>query len=89
MKKIIVILITLLTIHHSIQAQYAQVFPTNWWVGMKWNKVQLLIKGGYAEFNKEQIKINYPGVKIEKINKLDNGLYIVLMFPLRQTQNLE
>jgi hypothetical protein len=56
---------------------------------MKWNKVQLLIKGGYAEFNKEQIKINYPGVKIEKINKLDNGLYIVLMFLLQPTQNLE
>lgn len=76
MKKIIVILIALFTIHHSLQAQYAQVFPTSWWVGMKWNKVQLLIKGGYAEFNKEQIKINYPGVKIEKINKLDNGLYM-------------
>ena len=48
MKKIIVILIALFTIHHSLQAQYAQVFPTSWWVGMKWNKVQLLIKGGYA-----------------------------------------
>ena len=47
---------SLFTIHHTLHAQYAEVYPTNWWVGMKWNKVQLLIKGGYAEFNKEQIK---------------------------------
>jgi glycosidase len=76
MKKLIAILISLFSIHHSVNAQYAEVYPTNWWVGMKWNKVQLLIKGQYADFNKEQIKINYLGVKIEKINKLDNGLYI-------------
>ena len=57
-------------------AQYAQVYPTNWWVGMKWNKVQLLIKGDKEGFNKEKISINYPGVSITKVNKLDNSKYI-------------
>jgi glycosidase len=76
MKKILLIPAALFCIIFSLQAQYAEVYPTNWWVGMKWNKVQLLIKGEYADFNKEKLKINYPGIKIEKINKLDNGMYM-------------
>ena len=59
-------------------AQYAQVQPTNWWVGMKWNKVQLLIKGDKEGFNKEKVSISYPGVSVSKINTLDNSKYISL-----------
>jgi neopullulanase len=59
-------------------AQYATVYPTNWWVGMKTNKVQLLIKGEYDEFNKEKVVINYPGIKIDKVNKFKNGNYIAV-----------
>lgn len=76
MKKIFAFVIVFLLIQFSLKAQYAEVYPSNWWVGMKWNKVQLLIKGEYGEFNKEKVVIKYPGVKIEKVNKLDNGLYI-------------
>ncbi len=76
MKKILLVPFTFFSIIFSLQAQYAEVYPANWWVGMKWNKVQLLIKGEYADFNKEQLQINYPGIKIEKINKLDNGMYM-------------
>ena len=60
----------------SLLAQYATVYPTNWWVGMKHNKIQLLIKGDYDAFNKEQLRINYPGITITKVNQLDNGKYI-------------
>ncbi len=76
MKKILLVPFTFFSIIFSLQAQYAEVYPANWWVGMKWNKVQLLIKGEYADFNKEKLQINYPGIKIEKINKLDNGMYM-------------
>jgi len=58
--------------------QYAQVQPTNWWVGMKWNKVQLLIKGDKEGFNKEKVSINYTGVRVIKTNHLDNPKYISL-----------
>ena len=59
-----------------VNAQYATIYPTNWWVGMKHNKIQLLIKGEYDQFNKEQLRINYPGISVTKINQLDNGKYI-------------
>lgn len=76
MKKTIIVLLSLFTIHRSLHAQYAEAYPSNWWVGMKWNRVQLLIKGDYDGFSKEKVVINYPGVKIEKVNKMDNGKYI-------------
>lgn len=59
-------------------AQYAQIHPTNWWVGMKWNKVQLLIKGNKEGFNKEKVSVSYPGISIAKVNVLDNSKYISL-----------
>jgi neopullulanase len=75
MKKYILLLKLLFAVS-IINAQYATVYPTNWFTGMRWNKVQLLIKGEYDGFNKEQVVIKYPGIKIDKINKLDNGKFI-------------
>ncbi|MDE3142624.1 MAG: glycoside hydrolase family 13 protein, partial [Bacteroidota bacterium] len=60
----------------NIYAQYATVYPTNWWVGMKHNKIQLLIKSDHEQFNKEQLRINYSGITVTKINQLDNSKYI-------------
>ena len=59
---------------------YAQidVYPTNWWVGMKWNKVQLLIKGGSKDFAASKLNVNYAGVQITKVHQLDNPLYMAV-----------
>ncbi len=59
-------------------AQEIKVYPTNWWVGMKWNKVQLLVFSNDANFNKQSVKINYPGVTLDKVNVLDNPKYFAL-----------
>jgi len=75
MKKIVILITLVCSFSTSINAQIT-VYPTNWWVGMKTNKLQLLVKGEYSEFNKEKVAIKYPGVKIEKVNKLENGSYI-------------
>jgi neopullulanase len=75
MKKILLMAIVLIATIH-LKAQYAEVYPSNWWVGMKWNKVQLLIKGEYDDFASEKLIINYPGITVLKVNKLDNSKYI-------------
>ncbi len=59
-------------------AQYAKLYPTNWFTGMHWNKVQILVRGEYDGFNKENVRINYPGVQLTKINRLENGKYFAL-----------
>ncbi|MBN9298366.1 MAG: glycoside hydrolase family 13 protein [Filimonas sp.] len=77
MKKIL-FLFVFTCLHVALFAQYAKVYPTNWWVGMKHNKVQLLIKGEYDGFSKEQVRIKYPGVTITGTHALENGKYIAV-----------
>ena len=59
-------------------AQYAQVYPTNWFTGMKWNKVQLLLRGRDNDLSQEQIRISYPGVQLVKKHVFENTKYVAL-----------
>ncbi len=59
------------------QIQSYNCYPTNWWTGMKWNKVQIMIHGNDIG-NGDAYTINYPGVKLEKINKVENKNYVFL-----------
>jgi glycosidase len=77
MRKIFTLLIYFFSFHHSF-AQHAEVYPTNWWVGMKWNRVQLLIRGKDEGFNNEKVSINYPGITVTKIYKFTNGKYLAV-----------
>ncbi len=52
-------------------------YPTNWWVGMKWNHVQIMIHGNDIG-NDDAYTINYPGVKLEKAEKVENKNYVFL-----------
>ena len=58
------------------KAQSIDIYPPNWWAGMKYNKVQLLIHSTDSNFSKQKLAVVYPGVRISKINKLDNGRFI-------------
>ncbi len=62
-------------------AQYnAKCYPTHWWAGMKWNKVQLMLHAdsGIIFPDKYSLTINYPGIKIEKINRVENKRYLFI-----------
>ncbi len=79
MKKLVA---TLFVLHFSIfifgQSENYQCYPTNWWTGMKWNKVQVMIHGDAIANAAGGFSINYPGVKLEKINKVENTNYVFL-----------
>src|SRR4051812_49252320 len=77
MKKILPVFIFIFSIAHSF-SQYAEIYPTNWWIGMKWNKVQLLIHGKSENFNNEKVSINYPGINIINIHKFENTKYLAV-----------
>ena len=53
-----------------------RIDPTNWYVGMKNPKLQLLVYG--KNISDCEVKINYAGVKLEKINKVENPNYLFL-----------
>ena len=53
-----------------------RINPTNWYVGMRNPKLQLLVYG--KNINDCDVKINYQGVTLEKINKVENPNYLFL-----------
>ena len=62
-------------------AQAVSVYPTNWWVGMQYNKVQLLIHSNTNNnimLNKTAVSINYPGIKALKVTSLPNRKYLIV-----------
>lgn len=53
-----------------------RIDPTNWWIGMKNPNLQLLIYG--TDAGKLSYSINYPGVTLVKVNKVENPHYAFL-----------
>jgi hypothetical protein len=77
MKKIFLLLVFHLAVV-AAQSQYAKLYPTNWFTGMRWNKVQVLVRGEYEGFAREKVRINYPGVTLVKTTALGNSKYMAL-----------
>ena len=87
MKKIILSSLLFIISYLSI-AQDFKCYPTNWWTGMRWNKVQIMVHSE-NEINvwadKSTVQINYPGVKLVNIHKPDNRKYIFLDIEIAPT----
>ena len=81
MKKYFKLWVTFCSLLYAFQT-FAQtpsierVNPTNWYVGMKNPKLQLLVYG--KNINDCDVKVNYQGVTLEKINKVENPNYLFL-----------
>ncbi len=54
-----------------------KIEPSNWWTGMQWNNVQVLLKGNNIAQNQITI-LPYNGVKLIRINKADSPNYLFL-----------
>ncbi|MFC4212376.1 glycoside hydrolase family 13 protein [Pedobacter lithocola] len=53
-----------------------RVEPQNWWTGMKNTQFQILLYG--PNISAATISLNYPGVKIKEVAKVENPNYIFL-----------
>jgi glycosidase len=87
MKKILVSYCLFLISYLSF-AQQIKCYPTNWWTGMKWNKVQIMVHSENdinVWADKSTVQINYPGVKLINIHKPDNRKYIFLDLEIAST----
>lgn len=78
MRKTFLLVQLLLTAVTFLFAQNSfELYPTNWWVGMKYNKIQLMIRGN--DVGKHTgFAITYPGVTLNKVNRFSNSNYVVL-----------
>jgi glycosidase len=85
MKKQFIFSLFLLMLVINVSAQNISLYPTNWWTGMKWNKVQILVHGSGEKFNAQNVTISYPGVVLTKINRLENPNYYALDVTIAST----
>jgi neopullulanase len=84
MKKILIILYSTILVPCLVFAQSVAVYPSNWWTGMKWNKVQLMLHGDGVSQMIPVTKIPAAGMKLadgillKKIHHPENGHYVFL-----------
>jgi len=78
MKKTLFLLVLLFLSLFKINAQHVEVYPTNWWTGMKLNRVQLLVRSDNAEFTGQDVVVNYPGIKLLKVHSFPNKKYTAI-----------
>jgi len=75
----IVRIIACLLVAINIQAQgNIELYPTNWFVGMKWNKVQIIVRNKEKAFSNANVRLNYPGVQLTKVHAFENKKYLAL-----------
>ncbi len=66
---------TLILLHAT--SQQVDIYPPNWWTGMKNTSLQLMLHGKDIA-NSKNITLNYPGVTLKKIQHVDNKNYLFL-----------
>jgi neopullulanase len=75
-------LLALLVFLQAFAQSSIEVYPTHWWTGMKWNKVQLMIHEKNQEFivavDKLIVRSSSPDLQIIKINKVENRRYLFI-----------
>ena len=79
MNKIVISFFSLFFIQCSFsQIEKVEVYPDHWWVGMKWNKIQLMVHSAGIKGSVINVDINYPGIKLEKTNWVEGKNYVFL-----------
>jgi glycosidase len=76
MRKTIVLAVTVLLSTVILHGQNLEVYPTHWWVAMKNPVVQLMIHSENIGNGTAAVTINYPGVKVVKVHKVENKNYL-------------
>src|SRR5258706_5437153 len=84
MKKSLLIFIFNFSFLIALYSQDIKFYPTNWWTGMKWNKVQIMVHGDkiadrfpMINFGPAGLKLA-TGVNLVKINLVVNPNYSFL-----------
>ncbi len=85
-KQYLFILIFLLSeMNVNLYAQIERIEPPNWWTGMNYPGLQLMIYG--KNISGSGIIINHPGVKLTKVTSPENPNYIFIDLELSEVVN--
>lgn len=84
-KSIVIILFFVVQIQFSFAqlADLERVEPMNWWVGFKDQSLQLLVRGN--QIADRVVSLNYPGVKLISVQKVENPNYLFVNLLISST----
>jgi neopullulanase len=77
MKKVFFFLLIIFLSVKIFAQDKIDAYPTNWWVGMKNPKLQVMLRGDGIG-NATGFTLNYPGVVLNKVSKAENKNYVFL-----------
>ena len=81
MKKIIASLLLMSSaISMNAAVNVNRIEPTDWYVGMKDASLQLMVYG--KDIKNADVTVNYPGVKVDSIARLDSPNYLLVYLNL-------
>ncbi len=84
MKRNLLVLTAIFLAVNCFAIDYYNTYPTHWWTGMKNNKLQLMMHGeNISQFTK--VSIGYPGVKVEKISRVEGKNYLFVDITIAPT----
>lgn len=83
MKKLKLVFLLLLITPFLIAQDIDRVEPPNWWVGMKTNKIQLLVHG--KDIGTTRPSIQYPGVHIINSHAVENPNFLFINIRIHET----
>ena len=75
MKKLVLFLCCAFYLATGYSQSDVDCYPTHWWVNMKNDSLQLMLHGKNIA-NAGNVVIEYPGIKILKVNKVENPNYL-------------
>ena len=75
-KYFVIKIFLLFSISTIAQIRIERIEPSNWWVGFKNDKLQLLVK--HPNIGKSKVSISYTGITIEKEHKAKSPNYLFL-----------
>lgn len=76
MKKVILGWVGFICMINILNAQAVEFYPSNWFVQMKNKQLQVLIRASNEDFSNATLKIQYPGVQLQKVHHFSNGHYL-------------
>ena len=78
LKQCFIIALLAIVCHFSLSAQSIEVYPTNWFVQMKYNKVQILLRKTSSFRTNAKVQVSYPGVRVIETHYFKNPNYIAV-----------
>jgi glycosidase len=68
-----------------LYAQHTEVYPTNWWTGMKMNQIQLLVRTDQQDVTNQKLSLAYPGVQVLNSHYFPNAHYVAIDIRISNT----